>query len=242
MERRFETADGKEQAIRRFEEAQQQPDEALSSYLFRLRQMADYAFAKEVPGTKRSRVLWRFIAGMNNDFARQEVLRHKLLTAEGKPKEDDEILNVAEEARSIQMGMRAAVPRTVTGENDCLAFASQWMEQSCACQRIPERQQVVSRGQRAQRRTTTSKRGIECWYCDKIHWGGYRNCWQRARENPQWKPQQHQTRHNAGPTTTTAVLQVSGHTLGRHRQFGMTRKRLLRAHLFLSRECWISRT
>ena len=120
LERRFETADGKEQAIRRFEEAQQQPDEALSSYLFRLRQMADYAFAKEVPETKRSRVLWCFIAGMNNDFARQEVLRHKWLTAEGKPKEYDEILNVAEEAGSIQMGMRAAVPMTVTGGNDCL--------------------------------------------------------------------------------------------------------------------------
>ena len=38
LERRFETADGKEQVIRRLEEAQQQPDEALSSYLFRLRQ------------------------------------------------------------------------------------------------------------------------------------------------------------------------------------------------------------
>ena len=44
---------------------------------------------------------------MNNDFVRQEVLWHKWLTAEGKPKEYDEILNVAEEARSIQMEMRA---------------------------------------------------------------------------------------------------------------------------------------
>ena len=70
---------------------------------------------------------------MNNDFIRQEVLWHKWLTAEGKPKEYDEILNVAEEARSIQMGMRAAVPMTVTGGNDCLDLASQGMEQSCAC-------------------------------------------------------------------------------------------------------------
>ena len=41
----------------------------------------------EVLKTKRSRVLWRFIAGMNNDFIRQEVLRQKWMTAEGKPKE-----------------------------------------------------------------------------------------------------------------------------------------------------------
>ena len=85
---------------------------------------------------------------------------------------------------------------------------------------------MVSRGQRAQRRTTTRKRGIECGYCHKIHWGRYRNCWQRARENLQWELQQRQTRHNVGPTTTTAVLQVSGYTSNRHRQFGITRKRL----------------
>ena len=84
--------------------------------------MADYAFAKIVPETKRSRVLWRFIAEMNNDFARPEVLRHKWLTAEGKPKEYDEILDVAEEARKIQMGTRAAVPVTVTGGHDFWLF------------------------------------------------------------------------------------------------------------------------
>ena len=119
--------------------------------------MTDYAFAMEVSETKRTRVLSRFIARMTNDFVRQEVLRHKWLTAEWKPNEYDEILNVAEKARSIQMGIRAFVPMAVTGGNYCLSLASQGMEQSCACQRIPKRQQVVSRGQRAQRRTTTRK-------------------------------------------------------------------------------------
>ena len=67
--------------------AQQQPEEVLGTYLFRLRQMAEYAFGNELLETKRSRVLWRFIAGMNNDFIRQEVLRQKWMAAEGKPKE-----------------------------------------------------------------------------------------------------------------------------------------------------------
>ena len=68
MEKRFETGDGRGQAIRRFEGAQQQPEEVLGTYLFRLRQMAEYAFGIVVSETKRSRVLWRFIAGMNSDF------------------------------------------------------------------------------------------------------------------------------------------------------------------------------
>ena len=94
----------------------------------------------------------------------KKFLWYKWLTAEGKPKEYDEILNVAEDARSIQMGMR---PTTVTGGNDCVAFASQGMEQPCACQRIPACQrisecpQVISTGQLAQKRTMTRKPGIE---------------------------------------------------------------------------------
>ena len=80
--------------------------------------MAEYAFGNEVLETKRSR---RFIAGMNNDFIRQEVLRQKWMTAEGKPKEYDEVLNVAEEARSTQMGMRAAGPVTGIGVSDSSA-------------------------------------------------------------------------------------------------------------------------
>ena len=80
--------------------------------------MAEYAFGNEVSETKRSLVLWRFIAGMNNDFTRQEVLGQKWLTAEGNPKEYEAVINVAQEARSIQMGMRAAGPVTGTGVSD----------------------------------------------------------------------------------------------------------------------------
>ena len=180
---------------------------------------------------------------MNNDFARPEVLRHKWLTAEGKPKEYDEILNVAEEARKIQMGMRAAVTMTVTGGHDFWLFPLKGWNNLVHVKGFRNASKWSLRGQQEQRRTTTRKRGIECWNCHKIHWGGYRNCRQRARENPQWELQQRQTRHNAGPTTTTAVLQVSGYTSGKHTQFGIRRKRLPKSQLlFLSRECWMRRT
>ena len=126
-------------------------------------------------------LLW----GMNNDFIRQEVLRQKWLTAEGKPKEYEEVLNVAEEARSIQMGMRAAgpvtgtgvsdssVPMTVVGASDSTVLAAQGMpSQRKPFQRMPG--QMAPGGQSGQRRRNwMERRGMECWYCHKTHPGGY---------------------------------------------------------------------
>ena len=36
------------------------------------------------------------------------------------------------------------------------------------------------------------RRGIECWYCQRAHPGGYQNCWQQSTENRPWKPRQPQ--------------------------------------------------
>ena len=202
--------------------------------------MAEYAFGDEVLETKRSRVLWRFIAGMNNDFIRQEVLRQKWMTAEDKPKEYDEVLNVAEEARSIQMGMRAAgpvtgigvsdssVPTTVIGVSDGTVLATQVMpSQRKPFQRMPG--QMTLGGQSGQsRRNWMGRRGMECWYCHKIHPGGYRNCWRRARENPQWEPKQSQQRQvvRGAEWPRTAVVQACTYSSNSGRQFVEARKRL----------------
>ena len=51
---------------------------------------------------------------------------------------------------------------------------------------------------------------MECWYCHKIHPGGYRNCWRRARENPQCELQQSQQRQvgRGAECPRTAVVQA----------------------------------
>ena len=64
----------------------------------RLRQLACYAFAKEEPTTVRSRVLWKFISGIQCDFIRQEIFRRKWMTDDGKPKSYEDLLSIAEEA------------------------------------------------------------------------------------------------------------------------------------------------
>ena len=88
----------------------------------------------------------------------------------------------------------SSVPTTVIGVSDGTVLAAQGMpSQRKPFQRMPG--QMTLGGQSGQsRRNWMGRRGMECWCCHKIHPGGYRNCWRRARENPQWEPQQSQQR------------------------------------------------
>ena len=83
--KKYETSGGLEQAIWRFEKREQQQGEQLRSFMAQLRQLACYAFAKEEAMTVRSRVLWKFISGIQCNFIRQEIFRQKWMTDDGKP-------------------------------------------------------------------------------------------------------------------------------------------------------------
>ena len=137
----------------------------------RLRQLAGYAFP-----SFRSRVLWKFISGLIDDFVRQEVLRQKWMTA-GVPRSYDEVLNYAEEVASILKSVKAAQTKMMEVQSSEVLAAQKVSEQS---------QRTYGFGE--DRRNFGQKRRLECWYCHKMHEGGYRNCWRRARESPQWEP------------------------------------------------------
>ena len=143
----------------------------------RLRQLAGYAFPRELADTVRSRVLWKFISGLIDDFVRQ-VLRQKWLTAEGVPKSYDKVLNYAEEAASILKSVKAA---------QLTKMREVQSSEVLAAQKVSEQSQRTY-GFGEDRRNFGQKRRVKCWYCHKKHEGGYRNCWRRARESPQWEP------------------------------------------------------
>ena len=75
FDRRFVTADGIEMAIRHFEEARQEVAEELGSFMSRLRRLAGYAFGMEGEDSRRSRVIWKFIAGILHEAVRRDIIR-----------------------------------------------------------------------------------------------------------------------------------------------------------------------
>ena len=75
FDRRFVTADGIEMAIRHFEEARQEVAEELGSFMSRLRRLAGYAFSMEGEDSRRSRVIWKFIAGILREAVRRDIIR-----------------------------------------------------------------------------------------------------------------------------------------------------------------------
>ena len=62
-------------AIRHFEEARQEVAEELGSFMSRLRRLAGYAFGMEGEDSRRSRVIWKLIAGILREAVRHDIIR-----------------------------------------------------------------------------------------------------------------------------------------------------------------------
>ena len=78
-------------AIRHFEDAPQEVSEDLGAFMSRLRRLAGYAFAMEGEDSRRSRVIWKFVTGLQDECVRRDVIRHKWIGEEGLAKECDTI-------------------------------------------------------------------------------------------------------------------------------------------------------
>ena len=80
FDKRFVIADGIELAIRHFEDAHQEVGEDLGVFMSRLRRLSGYAFAMEGENSRRSRVIWKFVTGPQDECVWRDVIRHKWLT------------------------------------------------------------------------------------------------------------------------------------------------------------------
>ena len=174
-------------------------EEQLRSFMARLRQLACYAFAKEEATTVRSRVLWKFISGIQSDFIRQEIFRQKWMTDDGKPKSYKDLLSIADKAIAVIRAMKASSQETLGGEvtadkeidNSSSVgdvFVTNRMSNQLGCVAMHYQ---AGGNQRQLRGSIESKsktrRKVECWYCHQFHPGGYKKCWRRTREYLDWE-------------------------------------------------------
>ena len=185
LAKRYETSEGREIAIKVFEESKQTELESIEAFLTRLRKQATYAFPLENQDSVRSRVLWRWISGLNNEFIRMQILQKGWISESGKAKQYEEILQVALQGEALQKATFATTTNYVASTTEhqpnrnleaIVEQLSEKVEGLCAIQK--------SRGIRQGRPVVNG----QCWYCKRSHPGGYRSCRLRLRENPDWKP------------------------------------------------------
>ena len=125
FDRRFVTADGIEMAIRHFEDARQEVGEELGSFLSRLRRLAGYAFGMEGGDSRRSRVIWKFITGIQDEAVRRDIIRQKWIGADGRAKQYDVILSTAQDAFGVIRATEMSGPSVSAVKQDALVAAVQ---------------------------------------------------------------------------------------------------------------------
>ena len=100
LERRYVTVEAIEVRIIRFEEACQGDEETLADFLTRLQRLAGDAFSSESADVKRKRVVWRFLDGLKDRDVRERLIHERWMKDESNAKDYDDILKIAETARS----------------------------------------------------------------------------------------------------------------------------------------------
>ena len=196
----YYTSDAIEVRIFRFEEATQMQEESLSEYMTRLQQLASQSFASEPSDIVRKRVVWRFLAGLRDREVRSQLIKEKWMENDEKAKPYDEVMTIALAALSCKratqvtgtnrnQGAVAAQVKTVENHFDDVSEEerpSTPRQKNVQSVTQKESTQLMNRGKGYQ--IKKNQRKLKCYYCNKIHSGGWFVCSKRLKEDPNWKP------------------------------------------------------
>ena len=180
---RYMKAECIELNILAFEESRQTEGESLAKYMTRLQELGRNAFPKNPEGIVRQRVVWRFLAGLIDGDVRQELIKSKWMDNETDAKEYGEILKIAETALRNKVASTALGGSSRKQPRGHAASASQKnkTEDPRTKKAAPKAPSSAASGQ-------NKKPTFVCWYCNESHSGGWRQCFKRKKEAPDWRP------------------------------------------------------
>ena len=212
LEKLYVTIEAIEVRVIRFEEAKQGLEESMADFLTRLQRLASDAFASESPDVKRKRVVWRFLDGLIDRDVRERLIRERWMKDESNAKEYDDILKIAETARTSKQAASLTGSRhqfggaaAVAQPQPVAAAAAPPLPPAPRGQRRPAAQpgsapcQLTAppaarsgqppAGQSGLRSGAGRGRAVgRCFYCSIPHSGGWYRCQRRLAENPGWTP------------------------------------------------------
>ena len=215
LKSRYVTTGAIEVRILKFEKAYQGQEESLAEFLTRLQRLAGDAFASESADIRRKRVVWRFLDGLIDRDIRERLIRERWMKDESTAKEYDDILKIAEVARTSKQ------TAALTGGSPQAAGACAAAQRAAAAappphpatrwQRGPGQLRAAGSGQPGQPGRPPAARSGQspgshsrsrvtggrvdraaavgrCYYCGIPHQGGWYRCRRRLSEDPSWSP------------------------------------------------------
>ena len=210
LKQRYLGAQSMELNIVQFEELVQGEGETLPAYMTRCQEKGLEAFAGfDEPRSTQQRIVWKFLSGIRDPAIRSEVIRQRWMKSPTEAKSFDEVLHIAEQAKLDRLAAAAtgagtgkgnfnATPVSKVGErrkgNSQMRRRSG--ESSASGSSIPSTPSPSPRLSRSSQESSSSgggsmKNGVNfmCHYCNtKSHYGGWKTCPKRRKEDPGWTP------------------------------------------------------
>ena len=215
LKERFMGTQSTELNIIAFEEVNQRQTESLSQYMTRCQGLGQQAFGElNEPRSTQQRIVWKFLSGVRDPEVRNAVIREKWMKSTTEAKSYDEILKIAETAKMARIATTATGRGNTTsgavgavsdsGYRGKVGQKRKGSDESYSSRNStgsePSRSSIGSNRSSAgsTRSSTGSGRGstgnesgnFKCYYCnERSHYGGWKACPKKGREDPGWTPQ-----------------------------------------------------
>ena len=163
-----------------FEQSSQKDGETIAEYMVRLQKLIENAYCKHPPHIKQMRVVWQFLNGLKDRDVREVLIREKWMEDGENAKSYEEILKIAEGTLNTKIASRAT-GRSTHGAVGAAQETGNMIPVKGGSTRRDSR-----RGDEQQQQGT--RPSWECYYCKRLHEGGWFRCEKRRAENPKWRP------------------------------------------------------
>ena len=183
-----------------FEDLKQNESEGLAEYMTRCQEKGLEAFSAFDPVGVQQRVVWKFLSGIRDPDVRSEVIKAKWMDTPGSAKPYADVLKIAETAKLAKIATAATGGAKVQQPAKIAPVYSKVKEKRAGARRNDRSHHSSAESFESSdsRRSSLESSGsgqksvsenFVCHYCNKSdHYGGWRNCERRKKEDPTWKP------------------------------------------------------
>ena len=173
--------------ILNFEKSSQGSKELLNEYLARLQQLVKDAYEGDNQKELDRKVAWKFVSGVFDERVRRKLMEEGWMKNRKEAKPLDELLKMAEITKQTEDAVKALKPEgtvaSLTVDNVGMINANRFKR--------PSTDSNASGNSKASGSSNSSGVALDfisCWYCKKLHRGGWFYCMKRKKENPNWRP------------------------------------------------------
>ena len=197
LKERYSGSQSIELNIIAFEEMSQRDNESLAQYMTRCQEAGYQAYGAFDAASRQQRIVWRFLSGIRDADVRNAVIKEKWMASDREAKPAAEVLKIAETAKLTKIATTAtqAKGRDYVRKEASVNVVRDNTKKDAPVKDGARKDGVVNsvadkrRGYNQKKSAGNSSNNYECHYCGTTnHYGGWRLCEKRLKENPKWKP------------------------------------------------------